>query len=56
MQLTKSLIPCVNVYIFLIIAVRWPRTVNYSAPEKLGLEGTRNFYVTTNDNVHLGVW
>lgn len=36
--------------------VRWPRNFNYSAPEKAGLSGTRNFYLTTDDGVKLGVW
>ncbi|VVC36562.1 Serine aminopeptidase, S33,Alpha/Beta hydrolase fold [Cinara cedri] len=29
---------------------------NYSHPEVYGLNGTRNFYIHTNDNVTLGVW
>ncbi|XP_026282641.1 lysophosphatidylserine lipase ABHD12 isoform X2 [Frankliniella occidentalis] len=36
--------------------VRWPRNFNYSAPEKAGLVGVRNFYLTTDEGVKLGVW
>lgn len=36
--------------------VRWPRNFNYSAPEKVGLSGVRNFFLTTDNDVKLGVW
>ncbi|KAK3922473.1 Lysophosphatidylserine lipase ABHD12, partial [Frankliniella fusca] len=36
--------------------VRWPRNFNYSAPEKAGLFGVRNFYLTTDEGIRLGVW
>ncbi|XP_034231132.1 lysophosphatidylserine lipase ABHD12 isoform X2 [Thrips palmi] len=36
--------------------VRWPRNFNYSAPEKAGLSGTRNFHLTSDDGITLGVW
>ncbi|GLG95799.1 Monoacylglycerol lipase ABHD12 [Gryllus bimaculatus] len=36
--------------------VTWPRNADYNAPEKYGLAGTKNFYVTSDDGVTLGVW
>ncbi|XP_014281241.1 lysophosphatidylserine lipase ABHD12 isoform X2 [Halyomorpha halys] len=30
--------------------------VNFKSPSSLGLDGARNFYLTTEDNVTLGVW
>ncbi|XP_050529425.1 lysophosphatidylserine lipase ABHD12-like isoform X2 [Daktulosphaira vitifoliae] len=36
--------------------VRYPNNNNYIHPEKYGINGTRNFYITTNDNITLGVW
>ena len=36
--------------------VRWPRNFDFTAPEKIGLIGVRNFYLTTDEGVKLGVW
>lgn len=36
--------------------VNVPPHPEYDHPEKYGLEGSRNFYVTTDDDVKLGVW
>lgn len=36
--------------------VRWPRNFNYSATEKVGLPGVRNFHLTTNKSIQLGIW
>lgn len=36
--------------------VHWPPTVNFDKPETVGLEGVRNFYLYTNENVKIGVW
>lgn len=36
--------------------VNIPVNANYQHPEKYGLKGSRNFYITTSDNVTLGVW
>lgn len=33
-----------------------PSTVNYSHPEKYGIQGARNFYIKTHDNMTLGAW
>ncbi|CAH0546604.1 unnamed protein product [Brassicogethes aeneus] len=33
-----------------------PLNPDYHHPAKYGLEGTRNYYVTTDDDVKLGVW
>ncbi|KAJ8922205.1 hypothetical protein NQ315_004142 [Exocentrus adspersus] len=33
-----------------------PINANYEHPEKYGLEGARNFYLLTDDNIKLGVW
>ncbi|XP_046989448.1 lysophosphatidylserine lipase ABHD12 isoform X1 [Schistocerca americana] len=36
--------------------VRWPRNPDFNVPKKYGLDGTRNFYVKTTEDVQLGVW
>ncbi|XP_067006951.2 lysophosphatidylserine lipase ABHD12 isoform X2 [Anabrus simplex] len=36
--------------------VNWPVDIDYNSPQKYGLPAARNFYVTTNDGVKLGVW
>ncbi|XP_046401191.1 lysophosphatidylserine lipase ABHD12 isoform X3 [Ischnura elegans] len=36
--------------------VRWPRNVDFDKPEKLGLHGARNFYVTSSKGIRLGAW
>lgn len=33
-----------------------PDVQNYSYPEVYGMDGTRNFYIDTKDNITLGVW
>lgn len=33
-----------------------PVVQNYSYPEVYGMDGTRNFYIDTKDNITLGVW
>lgn len=38
------------------VPVKWPTNPDYSNPSAYGLQGVFNFYVTTNDNVKLGVW
>lgn len=36
--------------------MQWPRNPEFNNPSKYGLEGVRNFYLTTNDGIQLGVW
>uniref|UniRef100_A0A1B6D7Z0 Serine aminopeptidase S33 domain-containing protein n=1 Tax=Clastoptera arizonana TaxID=38151 RepID=A0A1B6D7Z0_9HEMI len=36
--------------------VKAPHNIDYNKPSNLGLIGARNFYLTTKDNVKLGVW
>ncbi|XP_074038594.1 lysophosphatidylserine lipase ABHD12 isoform X2 [Leptinotarsa decemlineata] len=36
--------------------VRVPSNADYKHPSAYGLDGARNFYLSTNDNVTLGVW
>lgn len=36
--------------------VKWTRTEDLRTPDKLGLPATRNFYITTDEDVTLGVW
>lgn len=38
------------------VSAHIPSDLNLSNPEKYGLEGVRNFHVTTDDNITLGVW
>ncbi|KAJ8977566.1 hypothetical protein NQ317_005415 [Molorchus minor] len=33
-----------------------PLNANYDQPAKYGLEGSRNFYLVTEDNIKLGIW
>lgn len=40
----------------LCVSVQWPRNPEFSNPSKYGLEGVRNFYLTTTDGIQLGVW
>jgi len=36
--------------------VKWPKNVNFSAPDAEGLPATRNFYLETEPGVRVGVW
>lgn len=36
--------------------MQWPKNPEYNNPSLYGLDGAFNFYVTTDDNVKLGVW
>ncbi|XP_026670050.1 monoacylglycerol lipase ABHD12 [Ceratina calcarata] len=36
--------------------VRWPINVDFSKPETVGMKGTRNFYLKTDQQVKLGLW
>ncbi|XP_069697609.1 lysophosphatidylserine lipase ABHD12 isoform X1 [Periplaneta americana] len=36
--------------------VKWPRIEDLKNPDKLGLTATRNFYITTDDDITLGMW
>ncbi|GFG36128.1 hypothetical protein Cfor_02396 [Coptotermes formosanus] len=37
-------------------SVKWPRIEHLRTPDKLGLPATRNYYITTDEGVTLGVW
>ncbi|XP_053374040.1 lysophosphatidylserine lipase ABHD12-like [Mercenaria mercenaria] len=36
--------------------LRWPPFIDFTAPEGFGLESTKNFYLTTDENIKLGLW
>ncbi|KAJ8669303.1 hypothetical protein QAD02_000562 [Eretmocerus hayati] len=36
--------------------VHWPLDLDLTKPELLGMKGTRNFYLTTDQNVTIGSW
>ncbi|CAL8139900.1 unnamed protein product [Orchesella dallaii] len=36
--------------------VRWPAGINFSDPDSQGLQGCRNFYLLTQEDVSVGVW
>ncbi|KAK2580674.1 hypothetical protein KPH14_007776 [Odynerus spinipes] len=36
--------------------VHWPLNIDLSNPEAIGLQGVRNFYLHTNEQVKIGVW
>lgn len=42
--------------LFYFILDYMPDVQNYSYPEVYGMDGTRNFYIDTKDNITLGVW
>lgn len=37
-------------------SVQWPLNVDFSNPESVGMKGTRNFYLTTDQQVKIGLW
>ncbi|KAI9558776.1 hypothetical protein GHT06_015565 [Daphnia sinensis] len=47
---------CQLVFLPYTTGLRWPIEVNYSQPKIHGLKGTRNFYVSTEPKVQVGVW
>ncbi|CAG0881332.1 unnamed protein product [Darwinula stevensoni] len=47
---------CVKTHLIFLPFVRWPRNIDFRRPERLELNGTRNFYLQTEDNISLGVW
>ncbi|ESO91987.1 hypothetical protein LOTGIDRAFT_233275 [Lottia gigantea] len=36
--------------------IRWPPFIDFKQPSDFGLNVTRNFYLTTDDGVQIGVW
>ncbi|KAF3420181.1 hypothetical protein E2986_09447 [Frieseomelitta varia] len=36
--------------------VQWPLNVDFSKPESVGMKGTRNFYLKTDQQVKIGLW
>ncbi|OAD52879.1 Monoacylglycerol lipase ABHD12 [Eufriesea mexicana] len=36
--------------------VQWPLNVDFSKPELIGMKGTRNFYLKTDQQVKIGLW
>lgn len=41
---------------FLFILVHWPLKIDFSNTELVGLEGARNFYLHTDQQVKIGAW
>jgi hypothetical protein len=39
-----------------LLAVYWPKHINFNRPDDEGLDGARNFYLETDSNVEVGVW
>ena len=39
-----------------IFLVQWPLNVDFSKPESIGMKGTRNFYLKTDQQVKIGLW
>lgn len=48
--------PALQRHLVFLTFVNYPRAIDFSKPEKEGLAGTNNFYVTTEENVKVGVW
>lgn len=38
------------------LSVYWPLKVEFSDPKSVGLEGARNFYLHTDQQVKIGLW
>lgn len=36
--------------------MQWPLKVEFSDPKSVGMEGARNFYLHTDQQVKIGVW
>lgn len=36
--------------------MQWPLNVDFSKPESVGMKGTRNFYLKTDEQVKIGLW
>ena len=36
--------------------VQWSLNVDFSKPESVGMKGTRNFYLKTDQQVKIGLW
>lgn len=36
--------------------MQWPLKVEFSDPKSVGLEGARNFYLHTDQQVKIGLW
>lgn len=36
--------------------MQWPLRIEFSNPKAVGLEGARNFYLQTDQQVKIGVW
>ncbi|XP_043473987.1 lysophosphatidylserine lipase ABHD12 isoform X2 [Leptopilina heterotoma] len=36
--------------------VHWPLSIDFSNPEAIGIQGARNFYLTTDEGVKIGAW
>lgn len=39
-----------------VLLVQWPLNVDFSKPELVGMKGTRNFYLQTDQQVKIGLW
>ncbi|XP_066964160.1 lysophosphatidylserine lipase ABHD12-like isoform X3 [Macrobrachium rosenbergii] len=48
--------PALQRHLVFLTFVNYPRSIDFSKPEKEGLPGTRNFYLDTEENVKVGVW
>lgn len=48
--------PWIQTKIIFLNHLRWPPFIDFSAPESLGLGPTRNLYLTTDENITLGLW
>lgn len=38
------------------LSVQWPLKVEFSDPKSVGLEGARNFYLHTDQQIKIGLW
>ncbi|XP_034939458.1 lysophosphatidylserine lipase ABHD12 isoform X2 [Chelonus insularis] len=36
--------------------IHWPPSIDFTKPELVGLQGTRNFYLCTDEDVKIGTW
>lgn len=48
--------PWIQSKVIFLNNLRWPPFIDFSSPETFGLGPTRNFYLTTDQNITLGLW
>ncbi|KAL4237565.1 Protein abhd12b [Mactra antiquata] len=48
--------PWIQSKVIFLNNLRWPPFIDFTSPESIGLGPTRNFYLTTDQDIRLGLW